>query len=99
MRKCLETWKMEVRLTLVDVGRIGLFARTLALLLVVIASCGLRLFGGPGGELEIPKPQKICSAYFFAAFAPSVDLAGAFPAVEAGAFCAVDVGLGGIVMA
>ena len=33
---------------------------------------------------------------FFAAFAPSVDLAGALPAVEAGAFCAVETGLGGI---
>lgn len=37
-------------------------------------------------------------AHFFAAFAPSVDLAGAFPAVEAGAFCAVDVGFGGMVV-
>lgn len=35
-------------------------------------------------------------AVFFAAFAPSVDLAGAFEAVEAGALPAVDAGLGAI---
>ena len=43
--------------------------------------------------------QKRSFTHFFAAFAPSVDLAGAFPAVEAGAFCAVETGFGGIVMA
>ena len=37
------------------------------------------------------------NTYFFAAFVPSVDFAGAFPAVEAGAFEAmVDAGLGGM---
>ena len=46
--------------------------------------------------IKLPKQSRI--THFFAAFAPSVDLAGALPAVEAGAFCAVETGFGGMVV-
>ena len=90
--------KLDRGLTFVDVGRICLFARTLALLLIITRS-GRCLLCGSGKGLNIDKPQRRAFTHFFAAFAPSVDLAGALPAVEAGAFCAVDTGFGGIMAA
>jgi hypothetical protein len=83
---------------LVDVGRVGLSALLLALLLVIRASCGL--LGGlaclsSGGLCSSTKLVKVLvhghvEQDLLAAFPP---VAGALPPVEAGA---LDAGLGGM---
>lgn len=84
-------------LTLVDVGRVGLLSGALALLLVAVSARGSGLLGGPKAKVRNAQNTRVAGGtHFFAAFAPSVDLAGALPAVEAGAFWAVEAGLGGM---
>jgi hypothetical protein len=100
----LGSWKLDVELTLVDVGRISLLAGALALLLLTISSwCGL--LGGPkckarqtSSRTEIGSWSAKDKTHFLAALAPSVDLAGALPpTAEAGALEAtVEAGFGGM---
>jgi len=83
-------YKTRRILTLVDVGRVGLLARALSLLLV-FTRCWRRLLRGPencaiSSQTLASSSSSATITHFLAALAPSVDLAGALPAVEAGAF-------------
>lgn len=83
-------YKTRPILTLVDVGRVGLLARALSLLLVITRRWR-RLLRGPencaiSSQTIASSSSSATTTHFLAALAPSVDLAGALPAVEAGAF-------------
>jgi len=95
---------IDKQLTLVDVRRIGFLSGALSLLLLPISSRS-GLLGSPFNiesktrSTTHPSMFNTMMTHFFAPLAPSVDFAGALPAVEAGPFEAtVEAGFGGIVI-